>query len=310
MTVRIRTFCRSIFTVWLCCLATAAISYEWCHDRAPEHFSLRHTEGKGLGYSTGYTSLDLFLSLPSRQLQIAPFADVSGHVFNDGKLAFNTGVGLRSFNPCTGRVFGINCFYDGLQTSHHFYHQVGVGLEALTDSWEVRVNGYLPIGKKKTSIYAFEYRDLAPNAFLMRASERLAMCGVDSEIGYHFCRLHCFNVYVGLGPYYYWGRTAKTENVFHNGRRQAIGGRVRGNISVLNNLALEGTGTYDTQFKWGGQIVVTLTLPFDLTYGGRCNSLEEKLFQPVYRNDMIVVDRINRFSSNPEILNPLNPPRN
>lgn len=36
--------------------------------------------------------------------------------------------------------------YDTRQTSNKSYQQIGLGVERLSDDWEARINGYLPIG--------------------------------------------------------------------------------------------------------------------------------------------------------------------
>jgi len=259
-----------------------------------------HTEGKGLGYSKGYTSLDLFLSKPLCQTTFLPFVDLRGHVFNDGKYASNIGLGLRWDNTCCEQIWGIYCFYDSLKTGHRPYHQISLGLEAISENWEVHLNGYLPVGRTKTSLYAFVYKSLSASGFLLKGREQFAMRGVDYEVGYR-----CSNLYVGLGPYCYWGRSAATENVFRHAHKHTIGGRLRASVSFLRYFQLDAVTTYDPRFKWGGQFTLAVCLPFDLF---RCREdvchFNERLYQPVVRNEIMVIDRINRYSTNPEILNP------
>ena len=151
--------------------------------------------------------------------------------------AANTGLGLRWLQEDYGIVWGINAFYDYYRTSQRNYHQVTVGLEALGECWELHVNGYLPVGDKKTNIYKFEYEDLAPTLFLMKAKEQLALAGIDAEFDYHFYEGEDFSLYAGAGPYYYRGRSVATPNVFRPTHRQAIGGRL-GQLRLLHGLCL------------------------------------------------------------------------
>ncbi len=116
---------------------------------APEHISVGHIKGKGLGYSKGYSSLDLFLSQPFSQEQLVPLLDLRGHIFNDGKYAANGGLGFRYLSERFKQVWGINVMYDYLQTSRHPYNQVGGGVEALGKKWNARINLYVPVGKKE-----------------------------------------------------------------------------------------------------------------------------------------------------------------
>lgn len=268
----------------------------------------RHTEGKGLGYSQGYSSLDLFLAQPICESQLIPFVDLRGHVFNQGRLAANAGVGLRWLNPCDRRVWGINFFYDALLSARLPYHQVSFGLEALGETWDVRINGYLPVGRKKTPIYRLDY-DFS-SGFLAIAREQFAMGGIDAELGYHCYKMQYFDLYAGLGSYFYFGRSQKTENAFRAARKDAIGGRLRASAAFLTYFELEGITSYDSRFKWTGQITLSLNIPFDwICFGNQAeicapDRVKKRLFQPVKRNEIIVIDRINRFSSNPAILDP------
>lgn len=292
-----------------CCSKPFLVNFYPCQNAGPQQISLSHTEGKGLGYSQGYTSLDLFLSRPIYNNQLRLFTDLRGHVFNNGKYATNAGVGVRWLNPFYNQVWGANVFYDTLKTGHRPYHQVSMGLEALCEKWEMHLNGYLPVGHHKTNIYRIVYESFIP--FLVKCREQLALRGIDAEIGYHFSQFCNFDLYAGLGPYFYWGRSAETENAFKHSHKHAVGGRLRASASFLTYLSLEAVTSYDSRFKWTGQVTLSLNLPFDLTCGMRDNlnhcaqcKLDERFYQPVRRNEIIVIDRINRFSSNPEILDP------
>jgi hypothetical protein len=283
-------------------------------DPLPEHISGRHTEGKGLGYSKGYTSLDLFLSQPFSQRRSVPFLDLRGHIFNDGKYAANAGLGFRYLYEHFQQIWGINAFYDYFQTSQRPYNQVGVGLEVLAEHWDARVNGYIPVGHKQTNIYRFHYEDLSLDNFLLVAREQFAMRGVDSEVGYRFCKTRYFDFHVGAGPYYYWGTSAKTENAFRETRRQAIGGRIKAQIGIMNYLFLDGYVGYDSLFRWTGQGTITLSLPFNFTVRTKKNCsnisycLKERLFRPVSRNEIVTIDSCNRTSTDPDVLDPENKP--
>lgn len=276
---------------------------------APERIRLGHTEGKGLGYTEGYTSLDIFLSQPFCEGRLVPFVDLRGHVFNDKRYATNAGGGLRWLDERYGKVWGVNCYYDALLNSRIPSHQISVGLEALGETWDIRINGYLPVGHQKTPVYVLDYS--FTSGFFLKAREQFAMKGLDAEVGYHFCKMRCLDVYAGVGPCFYWGSSQKTENAFRKTHRDAFGGRLRLSATFLTYCELEGVTTYDAHFKWTGQATLALKIPFDLTcsFGNQtvvsasCR-LMERLFQPVIRNEIMVIDRIKRYSSNPLILDP------
>ncbi len=279
----------------------------------PELIGVSHTEGKGLGYSRGYSSLDLFLSQPLCQRRLIPFLDLRGHIFNDGKYAANAGLGLRWLSERFKQIWGFNAFYDYLQTSQRPYNQVSAGLEALGENWDARLNGYLPVGHKKKNIYRFFYEDLSLEGFLLEAREQFAMRGFDSEIGYRFCKTRYFDLHVGAGPYYYWGSSAKTPNAFRKAHRHATGGRISAEVAFMNYVFLDGYVGYDSLFRWTGQGTLTLRFPFDLTFTKKSCSkstycLKERLYRPVEHNEIIVIDSCNRFSTNPAVLDPEHKP--
>ena len=55
----------------------------------PSRISARHIENKGIGYNTGYTTLEAFLAAPTDLWPVMPFVDLRGHIFNDGHWAAN-----------------------------------------------------------------------------------------------------------------------------------------------------------------------------------------------------------------------------
>lgn len=263
-------------------------------DSVENAFCVCHTEGSGLGYSIGYSSLGIFLAAPCINHRVVPFVDLRGHIFNNGKYAANAGAGVRFLTDRFAPAFGINAFYDYLQTKRKVYREVGFGLELLGKQWDVTVNGYFPIGSKKTNIYQFSY-DFEPS-FLLKAREQLAMEGFDSLARYCFCITPSLKASIGAGPYFYWGTSAKTVNAFEPKRKSAYGGQLQACFSFMKYAFLEGIGSYDSEFKWNGQVKIALCFSFN-----SCGHF-------VKRKEIIVVDTISRFSTDPNVLDPEHKP--
>lgn len=283
-------------------------------NRLPQELTICHREGTGLGYSIGYSSLDLFLSKSFCSQPIVSFLDLRGHVFNNGKMAGNVGLGMRYLNYCTQQILGINVAYDHLQNTRRSYDQVGAGFEIIGENWDFHLNAYVPIGRKKTNIYRFRYAfyeafrddDLSRLKFGLKAREQLALNGFDTLIGYRICNLFCGDLHISGGPFYYWGNTAKTKNAFNSKHRSALGGRVLIDISFKKYLALSTNVSYDSIFKWCGQVAITLNIPFNFNFQHRsgCCTFRDRVFDRVARNEIIVVDCLNRFSNDPRVLDP------
>lgn len=272
--------------------------------------SLSHTEGKGIGYSTGYSSLNLFLAIPFTNQNLVSFVDVRGHVFNNGMHAANAGLGIRYVSDCCKQIWGLNLFYDYFKNTRQSYNQIGFGFEVLAEKWDFALNAYLPVGHTKKNIYRFQYafyEELRNEEFFdlnfgLKAREQLALNGIDTLFGYHLGQICCVDAHISGGPYYFWGNTKKTKNAFRSKYESALGGRL---IADIYNewFGLTTTVTYDQIFKWCAQATLTLKIPFDLFRWPSC-ACRTSLYKMVNRNEIIAIDHVTRFTNNPSVLDP------
>src|SRR3569832_2212519 len=126
----------------------------YCATTPPKHsrISARYTSPKGVGYNEGYTTLEGFFA-PATIVgdKWLPFVDIRGHLFDNGKWASNSGLGVRHMG--SSRIWGVNAYYDYRNTHRHRYSQVAVGLESLGIVWDFRLNGYIPVCKNHSSLY-------------------------------------------------------------------------------------------------------------------------------------------------------------
>lgn len=258
----------------------------------PKHMrtAVRHIEAGGIGYNKGYTTLEAFIASDPNQWRLMPFLDVRGHVFNDGKFAVNAGVGSRTIWGC--RAYGMNVYYDYRNTHHRGYNQIAMGLETLGKLWDLRVNGYLPVGGKISRPYDRTFGGFQGNSLLVNRKFQYAMKGIDGEIGFHFGKTSNFDFYAASGPYYFKGEMGKG----------AIGGKVRVAGYYKEYVTLELSDSFDNVFHNNVQGQVTFTLPFGpksrlkLTKKncpdtcGNAATLATRMLQPVARQEIIVVD--------------------
>lgn len=300
--------------------STEMIGYMDENSILEQRISLRHTEGSGLGYAIGYTSLDLFLSQSFDNQSLLPFLDLRGHVFNNGKFAGNAGLGFRYFSPCFEQIWGVNVTYDYLQHLQHYprqsYHQVGGGLEIIGERWDFHLNAYVPVGDKKTNIYRFNYglfedlrrEDLSPFNLGLKAREQLALNGIDTLFGYRFVGVCNTDLHISAGPYYYWGHTEKTTNAFTRKNESSWGGRLMLDILFKKYISVAGVVTYDSIFKWRSQGMISLNIPFDI-FQNCCSeyascTVKDRLYDRIKRNEIITVDSLTRFTNDPRVLDP------
>ncbi len=281
----------------LCCGPVLGAAVDSNCGVQPMRASIRYSTPKGIGYKTGYTTLEAFLAPNFLEGGWLPFLDLRGHVFDNGKLAANAGIGLRRLG--SSRVWGVNGYYDYRNTSHQHYNQVSAGLESLGRVWDFRINGYLPIGRKqspyfhRSTSYAFQ-----GNSLLIIRKRDFAMKGANAEVGLHVdFKKDKTPLYFAGGPYYLTGVDKTTW-----------GGKLRASIELFDRyLRIEGITAYDHFFKWTGQAQVSLNISFGRKnqVGKSClqaMTLQRRAVQRVDRNEIIPVGRQSTISSaiNPE----------
>ena len=73
---------------------------------------------------------------------------------SDG-VGFNVGLGYRwmsypFYSADSGRMEGVSLWADGTHTdAGNFFPQVGISYESLGEMWDVRANGYIPLGQRE-----------------------------------------------------------------------------------------------------------------------------------------------------------------
>ena len=212
--------------------------------------SLRNRSPGGIGYVHGYSSIDLFYAAQTGPNWF-PYIDLRGHVFNDGKPAFNAGIGTRYLCTDSEAALGLNFFWDYGNARHTTFHQIGLGAEILWPYWDLHLNGYVPISKVKKSYRTGLHKFKGHSAIIYKKYET-AMSGVDLTIGKTIVDCNCFDLRALLTGYYFRG-----ELDTHAGGVQL---RLRSNITDW--ITVEGSASYDSLFKWIGQGELSLNFPF------------------------------------------------
>ena len=244
----------------------------------------RHREPNGIGYAPGYSTLEAFYAPCVNDFNY-PFLNFRAHVFNNGKPAFNTGIGLRHLFECSNNVIGGNIYWDFREGKHTNFHQIGAGLEWFSPKWDLHLNGYFPVNRHKKR-YKQGFDGFAGNrAFFFRKYE-LAMMGADAQLGYLFYTSDLFDLRGAIGGYTFHG----------NFGEHASGGLLKLTTRFTDYITAEGQVSYDNHFKWIGQGEFGLRFPFGRTLK-LCNrklsacdldALERKLVSTPDRFEIIV----------------------
>jgi|SRR5579862_352166 len=257
---------------------------------SPHTITVSYMEGAGVGYPSGYTSLKFFAARdrPWLQQRLQPFFDARGHILNTGKGAVNIGAGGRYLIPSHGIAFGLNTYYD-YRDDWRSYSQIGVGVEALTCSIDVRINGYIPIGERsKTKEKEFTFPG---GYFAICNRKQRSLGGVDGEISSSMKQwLPCthWNLGFAAGPYFYHRECGDSI--------MGIKGRL--SLQIYKYLSIEGRASYDNVFRDRFQGLISLTFPLgkQTAYSKSCKDscskghLREIAVQPVQRSEIIVLD--------------------
>lgn len=230
---------------------------------------VRHTEARGVGYDDGYTTLEGF-GIYNRNPCFMPFLDLRGHVFNNGKLSGNIGIGERSVISSIDHIFGAYFYYDVRQEDHHLsvVNQLSPGVELLGKRMEYRINGYFPVGKTKSHSWDYRFDRFNGHHILLQHKRKFALTGGDAEVGAHITQSTTWDVYAGVGPYY-----------FSSEHASSWGGKTRFIARYKEYVSLEASYSYDTLFKNVVQGTVALNYPFGkkLKRSGRHCPLQKDL---------------------------------
>lgn len=252
----------------------------------PPRLTLRHDFGDGVGYTRGFSYLEGFIPLDQPTDQSLLFGDLRVVNFDDqNRWEFNAGGGYRDYADPLDAVWGVNAFYDGRHTDHHFFHQVGIGAEALFKRWEFRCNGYFIVGEnQKLASESVVPAVVGSQLIFDRIRVReVAMGGLDAEFGVRLPVLTRFDSRIYAGFYHYSAEGMQSAN------------GVRGRLEAWPcdycsiHFAIQNDGLFDTTVNGG------LALHFGARHARSdpdAGSVESRLGQRVVRDvDIVIAQR-------------------
>jgi hypothetical protein len=243
-----------------CLLSASAYSYDY--DLYTIQTELSHTEGSGIGYRRGLTSLDALFMARDCTETFYPFLDIKGHGFDNRKLAANFGMGFR-YAAETCWIFGANLWYDLRQGDHrdldrvgHCFHQFGFGLEAIGPVVDFRFNLYLPVGKKIWNFTQIHFNDGQGITPLFSFKQQRTFSAVNAEIGGYigsgtFCHCIDWKTYLAFGPY--------LIKEYHHNEKWGVNLRLKADLTEYWSLEVR-TG-YDQLYLGSMQVKIAFNFP-------------------------------------------------
>lgn len=212
-----------------------------------------YTFGDLITVDEDYAGARLFIEAPE-ECCIRPYLDLNGYRFRKEKhWAASGGLGFSADLGCC--YWGlVNVFYDYRQGCFGPFNQIGVGLAIGNPFWTLRVNGYHPFKDHRSGkLHRFDFGD----GFVATCRHReYAYTGVDGELEFTLWRNCYFDLYLGMGGYYY-----KNDKADDFG-----GGLARVGMSLFDYLTLECRTSYDNVFHSRVQGMVSLDIPLDLLF--------------------------------------------
>jgi hypothetical protein len=253
-------------------------------------------------YNTKSYGQDRRGNLDLGTMRIANFED--SIAFFDGQVTlsdvngvgYNLGVGFRwmGWNPFPlepERITGFSFWADGSSTeSGNFFPQVGVSYESLGDMWDLRVNGYIPVGQESqlgefrpTGAVAFDENFLVLEAV---ADRNTSLNVGEAEIARRLMADR--DAWAFAGPY-----------VLGNSEQDALGYRVGVRGYAYPDLLVQLAVTDDDIFKTNAAVSVTWFVGRTRTNFEPAYGLADRMREPVMRNDYVALQRTTEVGGEP-----------
>ncbi|MBS0627554.1 MAG: hypothetical protein JSS09_05015 [Verrucomicrobia bacterium] len=289
---------KNSFPLWVLYFSTFCLQgFSQNEDLPPPlQVTLKHIEGKGIGYNEGYSTLEGFFA-PTNHFtgDFVPFIDARMHIFNNGLPAATGGLGIRYLSK---RALGLNAYYDFRKTHHRHYNQISVGFESLGKIWDFRINGYLPIFGKISSPFDIKFGHFKDHSLILSEKKEFALKSIQAEVATHAIKIRHSPAYLAAGPYYLTGP-----------KGAAWGGRARLAFDFFSYFTAEGSASYDSMFQGIIQGQISLNIPLGPSKQSFCKEERTKLnfaHQRVDRNEIIPVEkkRFNAVAINPATQDP------
>jgi hypothetical protein len=262
------------------------------------------TPRAGAGYSSsgggydGFGSFNGFFPLRQTPGKDLMFLQGAFLVDNDGNPGGNVLLGYRRYDPTANRIFGGYLGYDNRNTGNNIFSQIGIGLEALGETWDVRANGYIPVGKNRQTIREqifdtdLQVSDLTFQDHFLQVSGsqqqkilrdlEAALAGFDVESGGRLLRFANGGDLRGYAGLYYYDVPSGPNY---------LGFRARIEARPTNGLTLGVAVQHDGLFGTNVFATLGLTFPGIRPKGANPESVLARMGESPYRNNAIVVDQ-------------------
>ncbi|HEY2809978.1 MAG TPA: inverse autotransporter beta domain-containing protein [Rhabdochlamydiaceae bacterium] len=268
-------------------------------DFLPQRLFLSNTQEsrEGFGNVNNYWTLGVLVAPSIRTGHMLPQIDVRWHEFADdrnaNRFAANVGLVCRYIPKKCNAIWGANVYYDYRHsTIGKGWSRFGVGMEALGNIWDFRLNAYFPIGDKLHQKKC-TFDDFEGDFFMTERKFEFMYSGFDTELGCRAILTSDYFLYITGGTYYINGKC----------HFNAWGVKLGLRPQFKDYIALDFSVTYDHIFKtiYQGQLIFSLPLysfGSQKSHNPSCSITKRLAYQPVERLDIIPVSRVCCWDQN------------
>jgi len=211
----------------------------------------------------------------------------------------NYGLGVRHMLDSGWNIGGYGYFDRRRTEFDNHFNQVTLGVEALSQDWDLRANYYAPVGRRSHNVDSLNTAEVSGTSVIFRGGEERSMGGFDAEIGW---RVPLFDTSADRQFRIYGGGYHFSES----GVPDVSGPRVRAELTFDSVPYLWDGSRFSLGAEWqrddprGGQGFLTARLRIPLqVYGKPASTLtpmERRMADPVVR-DIDVVSQAGQFSA-------------
>lgn len=261
----------------------------------------RYMSGSGVGYLGSYYQLGGFRPFwLSDDAFIAP--EARAMLTNDGQWGGNFGGLARKYLESRDRIIGAYGYFDTDSQYNQRFNQGSFGVETL-GSWDLRINGYLPLGNQDTMVSNgpalcvqgdpfFQGNNIVFNG--VQAQNRAqALTGGDIEFGIPVAPQWQW-LRANAGAYYYTSNqlapVAVDAAIPNQQDKNPIGVRARLDAWITETVLASVNVTSDT--VWGTNVNAMIDIRFSGMNPTRFYpdfTTRERMMQPVHRNWRVAV---------------------
>lgn len=277
-----------------CAVTTSAFAQGIAGPKWGPHIDLEARPGtkRSLGEA------DLFIPV-AQSADTLLFANLRLRMDDNDSNEGNYGLGIRHMLE-SGWNLGAYGYFDRRRTEYdNHFNQVTLGVEALSQDWDLRANYYAPVGRRSHNVDSLNTAEVSGTTVIFRGGEERSMAGFDAEVGW---RVPLFDVSADKQFRIFGGAYHFSES----GMDDISGPRARAELTFDSvpylwegsRLSFGAEWQHDDPRGSQGFLTARLRIPLQV-YGKPASTLapmERRMADPIVR-DIDVVSQAGRFSA-------------